>query len=135
MIIKYPNEILITPSKDVSLKRGKEIAKLLKDELLDHKDGVGLAAPQIGLNENVFVALGKVYINPKIQKYSPRTEICPESCLSIPRKIFDVERSNSVIIKYMNMDGKLRVNKVDDFEARVVQHEYDHLLGKLINQK
>lgn len=135
MIIKYPNKILYTKSEDVSLEEGKEIAELLKEEIEGLKWGetVGLAAPQIGLNKNVFIALKKVYFNPKVLAWSKNKEIKQEGCYSLKENKFDynIERHDSIELTWMNFNGRIRQEKFSGFEAQVIQHEYDHLLGKL----
>lgn len=135
MLITYPNEILLTPSTDVDVKEGQEIAELLRKEILSLTWGscVGLAAPQIGLNKNVFIALKKVYFNPKIIWYSPEKQILSEGCFSLEKNKYDykVERHDKIKLSWMNFMGKQREEFFSGFEAEVIQHEYDHLLGKL----
>lgn len=135
MIIKYPNIILLSKSADVSIKEGQEIAKQLNAEIkkLTWGQVVGLAAPQIGINKNVFSALGKIYMNPKITYYSDEKETKEEGCYSLKENKFDykVERSKVIKIEWQDFKGKPRQKTCQDFEAQVLQHEYDHLLGKL----
>lgn len=135
MIYKYPDKILLTPSVDVTLEEGQEINKLLRENITELKWGevVGLAAPQIGLNKNVFIALDKTYLNPKIIWYNPETEIKEEGCYSLKENKFDykVKRSKGIRMSYETLSGKKKEGVFMGFQAQVMQHEYDHLLGKL----
>jgi len=99
------------------------------------EDGVGLAAPQIGISERFFIYdIGEklnVVINPEILERSDEKEIGEEGCLSLP-EIFDkVPRSVFIETKYFDQNGQEHVKKFEGYEARVFQHEFDHLNGKL----
>ena len=135
MIYKYPNKILLTPSEDVSIEEGQKIVEQLREEKKNCNWGsvVGLAAPQIGINKNVFMCLDKYYINPKITWYSPEKETYEEGCYSLKENKFDykIKRSKSIKIEWQDFKGKKREGFYNGFQAQVMQHEYDHLLGKL----
>ncbi len=136
MLIKYPNKILLTPSEDVTLEEGLEIEKLLRDSIKNEctwGNCVGLAAPQIGLNKNVFIALDILYINPKILWSSPGMwATFKEGCYSLPENAsYDVRRALNVRMEWTNRKGEIKSASFAQFPAEVVQHEYDHLLGKL----
>ena len=135
MIIKYPNKILLTPSEDVSIDEGQKVVELLKAEKKDINWGsvVGLAAPQIGINKKVFMALDKYYLNAKITWYSPEKETYEEGCYSLKENKFDykVKRSKNIKMEWQDYKGKARQGVFMGFQAQVLQHEYDHLLGKL----
>lgn len=139
-LIKYPNPILATVSKDVELTPEvlefiEELEKFYKTEL---KWGVpvGLAAPQVGKNWNIFVALGDVYINPVIVKSSRGGNLKKEGCYSLPKSTwYDVRRNDSLTLSWTNKNGDVRRKYFFGFEARVIQHEFDHLQGKLCNKK
>lgn len=96
--------------------------------------GVGLAAPQIGISEAFFIYdIGDglhLVVNPQIleRKGSASAE---EGCLSIPGVYAPIERAEEVTLSYLDHTGRRRVHKYVDFEARVIQHEYDHLQGTL----
>jgi peptide deformylase len=106
-----------------------------------HAEGVGLAAPQIGISQRILVAdvrardggqTGQVaLVNPKIVLFSERTERENEGCLSIPGVDELVERSWSVQVKAQNIEGKPVLIEVDALLARCLQHEIDHLDGIL----
>ena len=116
----------------------------LKDTLAMQKnpEGVGLAAPQIGVNLRVFLASYKnfqrVVINPEILEQSKiksksknsKSEIL-EGCLSIPHHYGPLKRSEKLKIKYKNENGKEIIETFTGFEAQIISHEIDHLNGIL----
>ena len=124
-------------------KVSRKIQDLVTD-LLDTmyaKNGVGLAAPQIGENYRVFVvdvSTGDeplnpiVFINPKIIKKSGAT-ISREGCLSFPEAYTDVRRYSNIMVKAMDRKGRSFVLEADEGSllARCIQHEFDHLDGVL----
>lgn len=97
--------------------------------------GVGLAAPQVGINEQIFVVdTGKevfVAINPKIIK-STGHEAMEEGCLSIPRVLVEIKRAKNVWVEFTDMENRQVRAQLNGLTARVFLHEYDHLQGKLI---
>jgi peptide deformylase len=97
--------------------------------------GVGLAAPQVGINEQIFVVdTGQevfAAINPKIIK-STGSEVMEEGCLSIPRVLVDIKRAKNVWVEFTNEENTQVRAKLNGLVARVFLHEYDHLQGKLI---
>lgn len=121
---------------DVS-KENPFIQDLIKNmfETLDKKGGIGLAAPQVGHNLNMFiVSLGKfkeVFINPEILLEGLSMQI-KEGCLSFPNMEFPVNRRQNVKIKFFDGNWTFRQAEYTSMEAIVIQHEYDHLVGKLI---
>ncbi len=107
-----------------------QMAKLMYDN-----SGIGLAAPQVGINEFMVVAdigsgLYKL-INPKVVKKEGRQSM-EEGCLSIPGVCVKVNRARKILIKAQDESGKPLVIEAEDLLARVLQHEIDHLKGKLI---
>ena len=141
-ILHYGEPSLREPSKEVH-KVSKKITELVQD-LLDTmyaKNGVGLAAPQIGENVRVFVidvSTNKeplnpmVFINPKIIKKSGAIK-SNEGCLRFPEAYTDVRRYKNVMVKALNEHGKSFVLEAKDgtLLARAIQHENDHLDGVL----
>lgn len=141
-IIKYENKILRTPSKEIS-KISSKIQKLI-DDLIDtmySKNGVGLAAPQVGEGYRLFVidtASEKeppnpiVFINPKIIHKSGAIT-SHEGCLSFPAAYTDVRRYSNIIVRAKNRKGKPFTLEAKDgcLLARAIQHENDHLDGIL----
>ncbi|AEH51128.1 peptide deformylase [Pseudothermotoga thermarum] len=103
-------------------------------ETMYQYDGVGLAAPQVGVSLRIFVmddGTPRAFINPKIIYASPEKVVDEEGCLSIPGVFENVERSKEVIVRYIDENGQEREEKFIDRSARIVQHEYDHLEGRL----
>ena len=116
----------------------KDIAALLKDmeDTVKAADGLGLAAPQIGRSLRLCLAKigGKLtaLVNPDITWKSAETATAEEGCLSLPGLWRDVVRPTSIVVTFMDAKGKPQERKLTDLDARVVQHEVDHLEGKLI---
>ena len=97
--------------------------------------GIGLAAPQIGIPWQMFVVdLGKpkVFINPVIKPDLTRIAIHNEGCLSLPGFKLDIPRPRDIYIEYVDLLGKPHKAKYAGMYSRCIQHEYDHLKGKLI---
>jgi peptide deformylase len=144
------NEILRTISDPI---RSDEIRKYrsLAEDMVKHiknpdNGGVGLAAPQVGVNKRlIVVSLMHDYedenyrtiamINPEIIEHSEDTCSDTEWCLSVPGETGDVERWNSVKVSFLDIDGKKYVMKLSDLAARIVQHEIDHLDGVLFTDR
>ena len=99
-------------------------------------EGAGIAAPQVHRNERVCLALinGKMIplINPEITWRSTETAKMEEGCLSLPGLTIDVPRAVEIRLTYWNEKGEPEERHLHDFDARVVQHEVDHLEGVLI---
>ena len=107
-------------------------------ETMDEADGVGLAAPQVGVSSRIFVVDTHqnpnerlAFINPEIIETSVEMVPYEEGCLSVPGVYHDVMRPKSVTIQAKDVKGKPFTLKADGLLARVVQHENDHLDGKL----
>src|SRR5690554_3852768 len=138
MIIKESDPILREKSKHVS-KINANIHKLL-DNMADtmyDAHGVGLAAPQIGILKRVIVVdTGEEdaeiieLINPEIVA-SSGNQLGPEGCLSIPGVAGDVNRFDKITVKGLDRDGHQIMVEAEEFLARVLQHEIDHLNGIL----
>lgn len=141
-VLQYGEKSLREPSKEVH-KVSKKVQELVQD-LLDTmyaKNGVGMAAPQIGVNLRVFVVdVSKnneplnpiVFINPKIIKKSGSC-VAQEGCISFPEAYTDVKRYSEVMVKALDRNGRPFVLEAKDGEllARAIQHENDHLDGVL----
>lgn len=104
-------------------------------ETMEACRGVGLAAPQVGINEQIFVVdTGKdvfAAINPKIIR-TAGNEVMEEGCLSIPRVLVDVKRAKTIWVEFTDGENHLVRAQLSGLLAKVFQHEYDHLHGKLI---
>lgn len=142
----------ITNPKDSVFLRQKCLPVVAnpKDEVLQHfinrmfrtvRDssslGVGIAAPQVGLQRQIIWVQRfdkperpfEVYLNPKILRYSAKTKLGPEGCLSVPNRREEVRRPCNIVIEYDQIDGKHRREKIKGFTAVIFQHEIDHLNG------
>ena len=141
-IINYPDPRLKKSSADVA--RFDESLRSLSArmlELMRDAKGVGLAAPQVGMNIKLFVMNhsgepgdDRVYVNPKLILLDGE-EIAEEGCLSLPEIRIDVIRADQVHIEAQDVEGTAVSLDRDGFEARVWQHEFDHLLGILLTDR
>ncbi len=139
---------VVTEGDEILRKKCKPIDKISERnlELLDDmvetmrlKNGVGLAAPQVGVMRRMFVAepeKGKLYymINPEIVKTEGEQE-SEEGCLSVPGYLGTVKRPEKITIKALDRDGKKQTYELEGFEAIVMCHENDHLDGILYTDK
>ena len=114
-------------------------------ETMDNAEGVGLAAPQVGLPVRVVVVdldvlsedypeykgFRKAYINPHILEVSGEEVSMEEGCLSLPGIHEAVKRGNNIHVTYMDEDMVEHDEIVEGYLARVMQHEFDHLEGKM----
>lgn len=141
-IITYPDKILRKKSKRVDNFNDPEIINL-QNELIKTmlaEDGLGLAAPQIGINFKITAIKldnkATVFINPQIiWKNWFNKQLVEEGCLSFPGIFGLVKRSKSVIIIYQDNQGKYKLFKASGLLATVFQHEIDHLKGRLFIDK
>jgi peptide deformylase len=104
-------------------------------ETMQAQRGIGLAAPQVGINEQIFVVdTGKdafAVINPKIIR-AVGSEVGEEGCLSIPHLQVNVKRAKEVDVEFLDENNQLVRARISGLLAKVFQHENDHLQGKLI---
>lgn len=149
-IVIFGSEVLRKPSVEIG-EDYPDLKKLIEDMFLtmDAADGCGLAAPQIGKNIRLFVvdcsALGeedplckdfrKVFINPEIYEVSENTILWNEGCLSLPGLHEDVRRPEVIRIRYRDEHFVEHDEEYDGFRARAIQHEYDHLEGKVFTDR
>lgn len=138
-ILYLGNELLRQKSKPLAKE---EINDTLRNtisgmfDLMLEKEGVGLAAPQIGILKRFFVIIAddnvrRVFINPQITATSAETCVYEEGCLSIPRLYENITRPAKITIQATNEKGKPFTLEADGYLARIIQHEYDHLDGIL----
>jgi len=139
-VIKYSDSnYLKLRTKNIAVKKENPILQQLIDDMFEtldfYKTGVGLAAPQVGYNLNLFIIklpnFKEVFINPEILLDGLRIQ-AKEGCLSFPNMEFPVDRREIVKIRYYDRNWLLRTSEYKDFTSIVIQHEYDHLNGKLI---
>ena len=112
------------------------------DTLYDVGNGIGLAAPQVGMLRRIFIidlqdedGLGLiVFVNPEITS-TLGSQICQEGCLSIPGKWGDVERPENLTVRAQDRNGEWFELEADGLLANCIAHEYDHLEGILFTDK
>lgn len=143
-ITVYGDKILRQKTQTVNSVSDELIVKIKNMlDTMHNAKGVGLAANQVGFNQSLFVVDLKgvegyekfkpmIFINPEIVLQSDEKVVIEEGCLSLPNLRADVERAKIIKIRYLNTDEQLMELEADDFLARVILHEYDHLIGKLI---
>lgn len=136
-IVQYPDPRLRTKAQAVEAV-DDEVRKLCADmvETMNDGQGVGLAAPQVGVSKRVIVIGAGVtrsepiaMINPEIVESSKEKASWEEACLSIPGFIGPVERPSRVKVKCLDQKGEPRELNVGNILAAVIQHEIDHLDG------
>ncbi|HNF98277.1 MAG TPA: peptide deformylase [Pseudomonadota bacterium] len=143
-IVRFPSPFLRQPTQEVKTI-DKEIRTLVSDmmETMCDVNGAGLAAIQVGSLHRIFIiealAAGgertdppKVFINPVIEQLSPDTDVRDEGCLSFPGIFISVKRSLKAKVSALDLDGKPFSVDAEEFFARAIQHEYDHLVNKLL---
>ncbi len=141
-IITVPNEVLKKISDPIE-NVGESEKKLVNDlfETMYNSNGIGLAAVQVGILKRILVIDVSTkeekknplcFINPVIKKISDETSVYEEGCLSIPDTFIEIERPKICEVEYIDLDGKLKDIKCDGLLSTCLQHEINHLDGKLI---
>lgn len=143
----YPDQVLKQKAKKVSTfdSSVRKLAQDMLDTMYDN-DGVGLAAPQVGISKRLMVidVAGEdeprkpiVFINPVIVEKQGEGELVGlEGCLSFPGVYFEVKRANRIVVKYQNLAGKeQKLEAEGNLLCRAIQHEIDHLDGELFFSK
>ncbi|MEM8958020.1 MAG: peptide deformylase [Pseudomonadota bacterium] len=141
-ILIHPDPRLKKPSEPVA-DLSDDLRRLADDMLATMYDapGIGLAAPQIGVNTRLIVMdcvkeegappRPMALFNPEVVAASDDTNVYEEGCLSIPEIYADVTRPREVTVRWIDRDGVAQENTFDGLWATCVQHEIDHLDGKL----
>lgn len=138
-IINVPDPLLKTLSTPVDIV-DDAVRKLLDDmlETMYLAPGIGLSAIQVAVPKRVVVMdtegdgdnpAPKFFINPEVVWESPELNLYNEGCLSVPEHYAEVERPESVKVKYLDRDGKEREDLFSGLDATCIQHEIDHLNG------
>ncbi len=143
-IVRFPNPFLRQQTHEVKTV-DKTIRTLVEDmmETMCDVNGAGLAAIQVGALERIFIidaaAAGgehtdppRVYINPRFELLSRETDVQEEGCLSFPGIYVPVKRSLTASLRYLDLDGKEQLIEAENFFARALQHEFDHLENRLL---
>ncbi|MDR0422484.1 MAG: peptide deformylase [Proteiniphilum sp.] len=148
----YGHPILRKETQDINPETYPGLRDLIDNmfETMYAADGVGLAGPQIGLEDRIFVVdltpladkehpefknFRKAFINARITERSGETEATEEGCLSIPGIHEKVLRENKIRIRYLDEDLQPHDETYTGYTARVIQHEYDHVDGILFTDK
>jgi len=143
-IVAYGHPVLKKPGIDI-IKGEMDVAELANDmfETMYHAQGIGLAAPQIGKSLRMFIAdaapledeeIGdwkQVFINPQITEEYGDDWVFEEGCLSIPNIREDVMRPEKLKIHYFDENWEEHEEEYEGMQARIIQHEYDHIEGIL----
>ena len=142
-------KILQVPHLMLRQKANKLVDILEKDlkianqmmEVMIKAPGVGLAANQVGILKQIVTInfedkennkkANYILFNPSITKYSEDTVIMEEGCLSLPDQYADIERPKKILLEYIDENKKSVKREVEGYESRILQHEIDHLSGKL----
>ena len=149
-IVIYGSQTLRNPSENIAPDY-PDLAKLVEDMFLTlgEADGVGLAAPQIGKNIRLFVVdctpwgedhpeladYRRAFINAEIYERSEETSLFNEGCLSLPGLHEDVRRPVSIRMRYVDEKFVEHDEEFTGLPARVIQHEYDHIEGKVFTDR
>jgi len=143
-IVMYGDAVLRKRATD--LEKGSDLTQLVADmyETMYEANGIGLAAPQIGKSIRLFIVDGttlddeptlkdfkKVFVNPQVVDEYGEEWAFEEGCLSIPNIREEVWRKETVRIKYFDEKWNAFEEEFDGMKARIIQHEYDHIEGKL----
>ena len=140
-VLTYPNEELLRMSSPIeSPEFGTDMEVFIEEmyRIMEKSNGVGLAAPQVGVHKNVLVyrTVGEdeekldYLINPRIVEAHGKIA-GEEGCLSIPGVFAKVTRAARITIEAQRADGEVFTKTTDAFSSIIIQHEMDHLIGKL----
>jgi peptide deformylase len=140
-IVNIPDPILRKSAAPI--ERVDETLRRLAEDMLETMyaaPGIGLAAPQVGVSRRLIVldvADGEekrpmILVNPEIVALGPEPRIYEEGCLSIPDVKVEIERPSTVTVRYLDVEGKARELAAEGLLATALQHEIDHLNGRLI---
>lgn len=144
-ILTYPDERLKRESKKID-KIDVKIMTIAKDmaDIMFENSGVGLAAPQIGINKQIIVyrtviedgvRIFETLINPIILKSEGNYISEKEGCLSVPNLREDVKRAKKIKVEFLDINGVHKTVELEDIPSVIVQHEIDHLKGVLLLDK
>ncbi|MEE9384429.1 MAG: peptide deformylase [Nannocystaceae bacterium] len=143
-VVKFPDPRLRAACRDV-VEVDAAVRELVRDmiETMYALDAAGIAAIQVGRCERIFVIDGKVatddeqaeplvFINPEVVETSGGEELADEGCLSFPDVFVEIKRPRRAKVRALDVDGQLFEAEGEGLFGRALQHEYDHLNGKLM---
>ncbi|MBS1951882.1 MAG: Peptide deformylase [Cytophagales bacterium] len=143
-IVMYGDPVLRKKAKEI--EKGTDLSELVTSmfETMQAAKGIGLAAPQIGKSIRLFVVDGttlddepdmkdfkKIFVNPVMLNEHGRPWAFEEGCLSIPNIREEIDRPEKIRIRYFDENWNSVEEEFDGMKARIIQHEYDHIEGKL----
>ncbi len=136
-VLYYPNDVLRRKCCPVTLGEMQDVYELISmmRRSLDFYGAVGLAAPQVGCAVSVLVTkMPELHalVNPVIVHKSNDVDVQIERCISLPDVVVHVKRPTSIVVEAVDEYGESVRHELDGFCARAIQHEVDHLEGKLI---
>ena len=133
-ILQYPNELLLKLTKDIMVfdnTLSEQIENMF--ETMYAKNGIGLAANQVGISLNMFIMDTNknpfVFIKPKIINKFSITHEYPEGCLSFPGMKINIARSDFIHLEWQDLQGIIHQQEFNDLSAICIQHELEHLDG------
>jgi len=142
-ILTYPDPALREIAQTVTNPQSESVRQLVQDlaDSMYDAPGVGLAAPQIGVALRVVVTDTRwreedgvrdlqVWINPEISRREGEV-VFEEGCLSVPGIYEDVKRASAITLRWTDLEGARHEADFEDFQAVALQHEFDHLIGRL----
>lgn len=146
-IYLYGNQVLRAVAEPVDLSKREEVKALAADlrDTLAKADGCGLAAPQVGISKRMVLVDGsgltetypylkdfvRIMVNPVIVGESEEQSVYSEGCLSVPGIYADVRRPKKITVEYYDENLQPQREEFDNFAARIVQHELEHLEGRM----
>ena len=128
------NDVLRHSLAETDLTQDFEWDKIasLMDWTMQKANGIGLAANQVNVDIRMFVMYGKkTFINPRITAFSEETQLLEEGCLSFPNLFFKLKRPKIIDVEWYDEKLEKRVDRFENMWAQCIQHEIDHLDGKL----
>lgn len=142
-VVLFPDPVLRKETEEITAfdDELKSVVEGMFERMFESQ-GVGLAAPQVGLSMRLFVLNDEgdrdkpernlALINPTIKSFGGRKTSHEEGCLSLPGVHADITRPEKCVVRHFDVDGNEIEKEYDGFVARIIQHEYDHLQGVLL---
>ena len=142
LLVPVTDPILKKPLESCSIGLDRKELQTTLQNAMEHHQGIGLSANQIGIKERAFIMYSDVKkkemiscFDPLITDYSEEKIIMDEGCLTWPGLWLKVERSEGIQCVYNDVDGELVQVQMHGLEARIFQHEYDHMEGTNFTQR
>ena len=142
LLVPVTDPILKKPLESCSIGLDRKELQTTLQNAMEHHQGIGLSANQIGIKERAFIMYSDVKkkemitcFDPLITEYSKEKIIMDEGCLTWPGLWLKVERSEGIQCVYNDVDGELVQVQMHGLEARIFQHEYDHMEGTNFTQR